>query len=249
MNKKNVPDLKLEQYLLGELKPSEVNELKKQLTTDECLLKRLTMLKQSEKDFSEQYPTDWLKKRIGIRESMQDITSRSLKLALIPVLCTLIIVPILLVGINRNNHLLASSERTKGEIHSLSVYRKTDLGHEFLTNGTVTHKGDLLQLEYSVSDSLLFGMILSFDGNGNTTIHLGNSDGTSIQLAQRRKMLPFSYELDDAPDFEKFFFITSRKSFVLNDCINLCKSMGKETVCSTRFTINMLTLNKVSTSE
>jgi hypothetical protein len=230
------------------LKQSEVDYLEKQLSLDEHLLKRLTLLKQSEKDFTKQYPIDWLKKRIVIRDSIQDTTSR-LKLSLIPVLCTLIIVPILFVSLNRSNHLLVSSERAKGEIHLLSIYRKTELGHEFLTNGSVVHKGDLIQLEYSVSDSLRHGMILSFDGNGNTTIHLGTNDGTSILLFKQKKMLPFSYELDDAPDFEKFFFITSRKPFVLKDCINLCKSMGKETVRSTRFTINMLTLNKVSISE
>ena len=63
------------------------------------------------------------------------------------------------------------------------------------------------------------------DGNGALTLHMGNGV-KAVELAPgKMNSLPFAYKLDDAPYFEKFFFVTSPKEFAVeeNDVDKLLK--------------------------
>ena len=53
-------------------------------------------------------------------------------------------------------------------------------------------------------------MILYIDGNGNVTLHFPDKENNPTSLDQDKKILLHNaIELDNAPGFERFFFITS----------------------------------------
>ena len=55
------------------------------------------------------------------------------------------------------------------------------------------------------------------DGNGALTLHMGNGE-KAVELAPgKMNSLPFAYKLDDAPYFEKFFFVTSPMEFTVEE--------------------------------
>jgi hypothetical protein len=249
MNKHNVPDLKLEQYLLGELDSSEIENITEQASRDEHLKIQLESLKQMEKRFADKYPVDWFKRRIS-PEIIKPGTSRhSFRLALVPIVCTLLLLPLAYFYISMSINVDSSITRIKGDALFFTVYRKTALGHDLLPDGSVVRQKDLLQVEYTADSSLLYGLLISIDGNSHITIHLGDENGSSVKLTEKHKMLPYSYELDDAPGFEKFFFIAGKNQFHLNDCISICKKMNRHFCKTSKFSIKMLTLNKVSILE
>jgi len=117
--------------------------------------------------------------------------------------------------------------RAKGSAPNLSVYRKAADGAERLANGSAARMNDVLQLRYYAgTDS--WGAILSVDGNGVVTQHFPDLGDQSGPLdASGEIALPFSYRLDDAPKFERFIFVSGRRSFSLDglkhDLSNLAK--------------------------
>ena len=118
----------------------------------------------------------------------------------------------------------ASDTRIKGLDARMEVWKKTTSGIVQLQNLDEVYEGDEIQLRYAVPEKC-FGLLFSMDGNGALTLHMG--DGVkAIELAPgKMNSLPFAYKLDDAPYFEKFFFVTSPKEFAVeeNDVDKLLK--------------------------
>jgi hypothetical protein len=57
-------------------------------------------------------------------------------------------------------------------------------------------------------------MIFSIDGSGSVTLHLPEAESALPRLQKEGEIaLPYSYELDNAPRFERFYFVTSQKAF------------------------------------
>lgn len=68
--------------------------------------------------------------------------------------------------------------------------------------------GDQLQLSYNAKGAQQ-GVVVSIDGAGVATLHFPASEDDAPKLAHGGPVpLPESYELDDAPGFERFFFVT-----------------------------------------
>ena len=65
--RRRIPDIKLEQYLLGELPANEMAETKRILEGDEEARGRLAALEQSNREILEQYPADVASRRIQSR--------------------------------------------------------------------------------------------------------------------------------------------------------------------------------------
>ena len=117
-----------------------------------------------------------------------------------------------------------SDTRIKGIDARMEVWKKTDAGIVQLQDLDEVREGDEIQLRYAVPEKC-FGLLFSMDGNGALTLHMG--DGVkAIELTPgKMNSLPFAYKLDDAPYFEKFFFVTSPKEFAVeeNDVDKLLK--------------------------
>lgn len=100
--------------------------------------------------------------------------------------------------------------RAKGTAR-LSVYRQAGDHPEHLDEDAVVRAGDSIQLRYSASGAL-YGVIASVDGSGTVTLHYPvdeDAPALATALAPKPTSLPNAYVLDDAPRFERFFFITS----------------------------------------
>lgn len=119
---------------------------------------------------------------------------------------------------------IQSDTRIKGLDARMEVWKKTPTGIVQLNDLDSVGEGDEIQLRYAVPEKC-FGLLFSMDGNGALTLHMG--DGVkAIELAPgKMNSLPFAYKLDDAPYFEKFFFVTSPKEFAVeeNDVDKLLK--------------------------
>jgi hypothetical protein len=99
---------------------------------------------------------------------------------------------------------------------------------ELLKNGVKAKAGDLLQIAYE-SAREIYGVILSIDGNGIVTLHYPEREDQSTVLKKGKKeLLGSSYELDNAPGFERFFFITSMSEIDVADVIQKAKRLAQD---------------------
>jgi hypothetical protein len=102
---------------------------------------------------------------------------------------------------------------TKGLEPRLKIYRKQQDTSILLHKGDTVRRGDLLQLGY-LRGGKNHGLIFSLDGSGSLTLHFPSEKSLSTALDRGGKyLLDFAYELDDAPRFERFYFIASDKPF------------------------------------
>lgn len=123
----------------------------------------------------------------------------------------------------------ASTERTKGpalvaQETKLSLYRQKGKEIHALESGESARAGDILQITYQAGNSE-YGVIFSVDGNGSITRHFPESSWTAGKLKHGNEEVPldFSYELDNAPDFEYFIMVTGQEQFSLENIENKIK--------------------------
>lgn len=99
--------------------------------------------------------------------------------------------------------------RIKGRQAHLVIHRRETGGAVRLDDESVAHAGDLLQVGY-VAAGQRHGVIVSIDGGGTVTLHWPDAKGESSALEQNEVVaLAHAYELDDAPEFERFVFVTA----------------------------------------
>jgi len=120
--------------------------------------------------------------------------------------------------INQTVPVSDSTVRTKGNSKpSLQVYLQNGSEIVRMKDGDIAGQGSILQLSYQAGKDH-YGMIFSVDGNGTVTQHFPVSGSRAGELTENKEVpLDFAYELDDAPDFERFYFVTSKKPFELMD--------------------------------
>lgn len=107
----------------------------------------------------------------------------------------------------------------------IKLYRQQGREVQALNNGDLAHSGDVIQITYNAG-AQEFGVIFSVDGNGNVTRHFPENSWQAERLIHRNDETPldFSYELDNAPNFECFILVTSMKEFSLDGIENQIKN-------------------------
>jgi len=93
----------------------------------------------------------------------------------------------------------------------LVAFRQVGGEVERLGQDTVVRAGDVIQLRYNAGGEG-YGVIASVDGTGGVTLHFPLSEDAPPQataMSPETTALPNAYALDDAPRFERFFFITA----------------------------------------
>jgi hypothetical protein len=89
-------------------------------------------------------------------------------------------------------------------------------------------EGTTLQVGY-VSGANEYGAIISIDGRGTVTVHFPLSAVTGQTLeGEGEVLLPFAYTLDDAPDFERFFFVFSERPFSVETVLEAAEKLSEE---------------------
>lgn len=210
------PDIILEQMLLGE----------KNTESDPSVHARLKELEQSNREILEKYPADAMKRAVSAKleeRKKADVrhfpaVSAMRYAGYAAAACLVVTLTIMSVvqrptGITSEQDTLTMSERVKGNANRMYVYRKIASGVEQLESGDKVAENDFLQLSYLVTDKR-WGFIFSIDGDGVITQHYPEG-GTFSALLESGGEIPlsFSYQLDDAPSFERFVMISSAESF------------------------------------
>ena len=108
------------------------------------------------------------------------------------------------------------ADRSKGTGAKLFIYRKDGNAAVSLAPFSRAKSGDILQLSY-LADGAAWGFIVSIDGRGIVTRHYPDQGSLSGPLEAGGEIpLEFSYQLDDAPGFERFIFISGREQFAVD---------------------------------
>jgi hypothetical protein len=101
--------------------------------------------------------------------------------------------------------------RLKGDGPRIFAYEKNGDSILALENDAKVSAGNVLQLSY-ISGGYAVGAIVSVDGNGTVTQHFPDFGDMTAKLKKGGEVvLGFSYKLDDAPRFERFFFVAGKR--------------------------------------
>jgi len=215
-------DVRLERYRLGELPTDELEAIAARLAEDPALRQRLTALEQSDRDISTALPSEQMAAAIR-RRSGESATALPPPTAtrprgwLVPVGVVATCVCVAAVAATIVLRQPAGDETTiKGSGDaSLVLHRKVTEGSEELRDGAVARRGDQIRIGYRASGRS-YGAILSIDGRGTLTQHLpGTGDRSAALQPAGTVFLDFAYELDDAPRWEAFYFVTADAPFDL----------------------------------
>jgi hypothetical protein len=107
----------------------------------------------------------------------------------------------------------AGDRQKGGGAPRLIMHRQRGGAVERLASGAAVRAHDLVQISYAAAGRS-FGVVLSIDGRGKVTLHHPDAGGDNrLQGGGREVLLGHAFELDDAPDFERFFFVVSRTPF------------------------------------
>jgi hypothetical protein len=243
MANKEIPDWQLERYLLGELSADLEKEIKYRLTLDTSLQNRVQALKDSNRDILAIYTPEiqagqiekkYEKSRDRQKREKQSPGRQKLR-SVAYALSTAAVILIVLIPLRNMLRQPSSQDREEIRLKGLSprlvVYRKSGNRIMRLEDGEAAAPGDVIQLSY-VAAGKTHGVIYSLDGRGIVTLHFpGTSQNTSPELDQRGEIsLPYAYQLDDAPAYERFFFVTAEQSFelaVVRDAVEKLASKPK----------------------
>lgn len=245
---KALPDLLLEKYLLGELSTDQLNRVEQHLKSHKKSARRLEELKISNREILERYPPDKIAIQINdklkylIQKQHREKTTSNRGLfkiltaatsAIAAIIAFIIVIPIAFQTRENEISQLEETTRIKGSSPAISerkpdiiVYIKKQNSIDKLVNGAKVQEHDIIQLAYK-AEGRKYGLIFSIDGRGALTMHHPLDQDSVAELNPGREVyLSSSYELDDAPLFERFFFITSEQSFPAQEIIQEAETLA-----------------------
>ena len=123
-------------------------------------------------------------------------------------------------------------ERLKGSGPSLVLHRRTAEGSAPLADGDVVRRGDLIRVGYQAAGRA-YGVILSIDGRGAVTRHLPAQGPLAAPLDRDGPvLLDYAYELDDAPRWGAFYFVTSDEPFDVEPVLAAAREAASRAVAA-----------------
>ena len=240
-----IPDWKLEKYLTGDLPAEEMREIREMEATDEIFAGRVKMLREDNAAILKRLPFEKLSEKIAMMPGRSNagagntvrVNFKLVKLAAAAALVLAVVTVALfsqrslseqggtVLANNANGSQVmevamvdASGDdglRIKGLSARMEVWKKTGDSAVQMENLGEAREGDEIQLRYAVAEKC-FGLLFSMDGNGTITMHMGHGNRAVELEPGKMTTLPFAYKLDNAPKFEKFFFLTSKSEFELD---------------------------------
>lgn len=198
-----IPDLFVEQHRLGELDPAHRADVEALPDLDA----RVAALDASDREILDTLPPNLVMPAVRLRARQRRSAWMVSALALAATLMLAVaVVPQLVQGPP------PPGERTKGLGDTLQLHRLEGTDAVPLRPGDLAQSGDRVQLSYVAQGE--FGVIVSIDGRGAVTLHSPHGSNRAAELLRGgAQPLPQSYELDDAPAFERFIFVTGPSAF------------------------------------
>ena len=231
-------DVTLERFLLDELDAAGMEKVRRAADGDERLRRRLEALQQSNREILETYPPGWAASQIERRLRAQTaarprrrwfsvwLTKRALVPAAVAIVLAVLVIP--RVG-PPGDQTVTVAERVKGAPSQLYLYRESITGSEHLRDGDHAWENDRILLQYQVTGPG-FGAILSMDGRGAVTRHLPEHAQMAMEMEPGPpRSLDYAYELDDAPDWEVFVFVTASQAFAVETVIRALENSLRRT--------------------
>lgn len=232
-------DWHLEQYLLNELPEPKLEAIKAELAKNPELRQRLDAMEQQNSELMEAMPPQAFAKLISNvaaeqaqpAQAKQAASGTSLGLRIWQALsakwltsgmalaCAVFAMVMFVPQLNQQGLALNEFDeeiiRIKGALPYFTVYKQSQSQGEKVSEQSYLRQGDTLQLSY-VAAGHQYGYLFSIDGNGVVTEHLAEVDGPAQLSNEGEIRLRSAYQLDDAPKYERFFFISSTDDFDLN---------------------------------
>jgi len=225
---RKIPDIVLEQYILGELPSDKMKDIKSLLRSDDSLRKRIELIEKSNNDFRKKYSFEktGIPAALSAGKKKKDLYHYR-KIFIFPsaavaiAACTLIFIKVMPIFETIDNSVII-----KGNTENLFLYRKNGNQADFLKNGDTAKKDDIVQIAYQIPKERNC-IIFSIDGNSGVTLHYSSS-GNSIQDNSKtgKTFVPESYQLDDAPYYERFFMITSDAEIRRDEILSRAKKFA-----------------------
>lgn len=231
--------LVLERHLLGELSQAEQASLHKRLAAESPLQARLAALDEEREQILRTYPPATLVPAIELRLyhesarrarhergwSWQLWAPAGGALAAAALAVALLQPP----STTRPETAELEATREKGQHTQLLVFPRPAPGAEprALVDGAEVASHELLQVGY-VASGKRHGVIVSIDGRGEATLHFPAAPELSTRLSPGQILLPSAYELDDAPRFERFFFVTSTRAIPVAAVLTAARKLASD---------------------
>ncbi len=218
-------DLELEQLLLGELPEPRAAMLREALRTDPALAERYQALISSNAQTLSTFPprevADEVQRRFasrppaGVPWARWAAGAAALAGLAIAIQSSLVITP------------QPDQTRIKGLAPVLHVFRERAGAIEELQPGASARPGDRVQLRYA-SAGAPWGVVLSIDGRGAVTLHHPLEAAASPRLETGPTTLPRALELDDAPLFERFIFVSCQARPDVDWLVNAARVLAQQ---------------------
>jgi len=208
-----ISDLKLEQLALGELSVQDEAAIRALLESDEEASTRLAEIESTTPQLLEAFPPlrvrQEVERRVHIAEAREKMRSEPTLIERVTMGFRLVAMAACVVV--AMTFLLPEGDeqpdfRLKGGIE-LVVHRVMGEAAERLDQDTSVRAGDRLQVSLlgAVGHHVV---VVSVDGRGEVTLHYPRH-GASLEITEQAFSLPTSYQLDDAPSFERFFVVSA----------------------------------------
>jgi hypothetical protein len=259
MNKRTISSVLLERYACGEVTDEEKCLVEAECGNDSEVREQLAAIKTSNTEILSTYAPEKTANEIALKmhreqvrmtigDNASAVVSDRKRLRLFPawsysILLLVFIVPFSVHYFDARNTRLPVNEREKGLGPSLTIYRDEVNSYNKLTDSSVVSAGDRLQIGYTAAGKK-FGIIFSVDGNGVISLHYP-VDTLMMQSGSRleqggEQLLNTSFELDSAPLFERFYFLTSDDTIDVKKLIGLCGKLFANGVNKIPERINVL---------
>lgn len=229
-NRSNLSPLLLEKLALGELAAADQAKIDRLLSVEEQR-QAVQVLERSNVEILAKLPPKTVAQnvhdRLLVMEPGSPTRAKSRSGAIVAVLAMAACLALTVIW--RNRSATTTNEipdvLLKGQTPHLLIYRKVANGSERLKAGDVARAGETLQVRY-VAAGYQYGVILSIEGHGQVTLHYPTTPTEANSLKNNGEMaLPFAYELDDAPDFERFLFVASKSPLSVPELIRQAQTM------------------------
>ena len=237
----SIPDIVLERYRLHELPEREAERIARLAEVNPQLRERLEALDRSDAEIRESALASRLE--AGVRQrlsrgSRDTRSSRRLAYVAVPAVIAAAAALVVVVAPRQSERAAGADatrarsagedrdDRMKGLRPTLALYRRTANASETLADGAVARQGDLLRVAYRAAGRR-YGVILSVDGRASVTLHLPSGGQQAVPLQRGNTvLLDQAYELDDAPRWERFYFITGSEPFAVAPIVDAARRVA-----------------------
>lgn len=211
-----ISDLLLEQLLCGDLPAQEHQELAQRVAADPDATARLDAMREDNARLLNRFPPAIQAEQIKRRQAAATAKRRDRRLWIAAPLLAGLLAALLIPGAPTDPAAPDQPEvtRIKGLQPGLRIFRQAEGEPELLADGAHARAGDVLQIGWRAQIGQHVA-VLSLDGRGQVTRHWPPNAAVTTPSEEASQIAPTAYKLDDAPELERFFLITSARPIQL----------------------------------